>query len=690
MFENITEVIGFDLGHGETALAHVFVNDSDKRSEPELLEIFGNKKNAITAIGYHPRRGTLIGRPALKTKGIEKSSIAFKRKPSSDPEYQRVMNDYIRKIYETQIEQGRINENESFFIVGCPSEWTKDLDAVSAYEQLFLNAGIQRVKVVAESRAAYIHAVEKSMLTTAVSKKGLIVIDIGSSTTDITFIDQNSNSIPIDVGRDLGAALIDKAIFKRVVNVCDDHREKAEMENIFSQKKYLYLRNECELACRDTKEAYFSDPENYQEPGDYAPYQSVKVSSGIRFEPEVDCSVMNEILDTPFVNLGSGFQTWPSAFMNELVRLKQELEVRPQFRNLDDFSGAILLTGGASRMNFVRQICEEVFPQASIKLDNTPEFCIARGLARWGRVEINTSQFSRDVEKFCSSNIKSRVASKIDPLYDSISAVLADKIIRIIKSNFNSWKNRNHFTINNMKSAIDSEIKHSLQENNLSKLFGKEIKQMLEQLSKELTNEIRALEGQYGILGKLGESFELKNITIGNLSFGSQPNIDATDGLISQFGSVVAWISGILAGVAAYLIGPIVLGIIVGLTALISTTLFSILFAFLITPAGWPVLATFGILVTFATLVGKKTKNVVKDAIEENLPSWDLPVWVRNKVKSDSVYSKIDEERQVIINQLTSKLKSEEKIRQELVEKITSIFETSLKAQANDMKALIR
>ncbi|NJL09897.1 MAG: hypothetical protein HC908_06060 [Calothrix sp. SM1_7_51] len=410
------------------------------------------------------------------------------------------------------------------------------------------------------------------------------------------------------------------------------------------------------------------------------------------FEPEVDGSVMNEILDTPIVDLGNGLQTWPSTFEQILLRFKQELDVRQQFESSNDFSpGVILLTGGASRMNFVKEICQQVFPEASVKSDNTPEFCIARGLARWGRIEIKTSQFSKDIEIFCSDKIKPTVASQIDFLYDAISTVLADKIISIIKHNFDLWKSRKHLTINNMKSAIDSDIKYSLEEKNLSELFGEKIKLMLNKISKDLRNEIKALELQYSIpIGKLGESFDFKNIAVGNISLGSQTNIDATDGLISQFSSIVAWISGILAGVAAYLIGPTVLGIIVGLTALISTTLFSILISFLITnPGGWAVLATFGILVTASTLAGKKTKESVKSVIEENLPSWDLPVWVRNIVNSDSVYSKVNKEREGVANQVNSKLKGEEKIRQELIDKITSIFETSLKAQAEDMKALI-
>ncbi|NJL09898.1 MAG: hypothetical protein HC908_06065 [Calothrix sp. SM1_7_51] len=271
MFENITEVIGFDLGHGETALAHIYLDDPDKTSEPELLEIFGGQKNIITAIGYypdHPKQKIWIGESALTNQNIKESYITFKKKPSGDLKYLKIMGDYIKTIYENQVEQGRIKENESFFYCWSPSEWTQDRAIVKAYEKLFSDAGIQRVKVVAESRAAYIHAVEKKgmlNLNMAQLKGCVAVIDLGSSTADITLLDQNKNSIPIDIGRNLGAALIDKAIFQRILR---NHPHKVELEHIFSSDPSF--QNRCELVCRKVKEAYFSEPENYQEPGQYA------------------------------------------------------------------------------------------------------------------------------------------------------------------------------------------------------------------------------------------------------------------------------------------------------------------------------------------------------------------------------------------------------------------------------------
>lgn len=681
MLENITEVIGFDLGHGETALSRLYLAGLSKDSDPDLIEMFG-KKNQITAIGYHPKRGVLIGESAL-TPGVEELHTIFKRKPNGDPVYQRVMHDYIKTIYETQIEQGRINENESFFIVGCPSAWTQDPTIVTDYEKLFLDAGIQQVKVVAESRAAYIHAIEKGTLKMAESKGSVVVIDLGSSTTDITLINQISSSIPIDVGRELGAAAIDKAIFQWVLQ---NHPDRDELTKIFSD--YPIFRHRCELHCRRVKEVYFSAPEDYEEPEYFAGWRPETIQGKYLFTAEINSTVMNEILNTPFVELEGEFQTWPMAFANELIKLKQQLELRQQLDSSKVFTpGVILLTGGASRMNFVPETCKKIFPQAVVKLDDSPEFSIARGLARWGRVEINTSQFSKDVERFCLENITPRVANQIDSLYESIAGVLADRVISIIKKNFSSWKDRTYLTIEDMQYQVDKEVKDLLQEKNLEDLIGMQIRPILDEITKELRADIKGLENKYCIpIGNLGSSFDFKNTGIKNLSLNHQPEIDATDGMISGLSSVVGWIAGILITVVAWVIRPILVSITYATFGVIITAIAG---WFVANPVFWGFLATVGIVIVVTGDSAAKVKQQAQEAIEKNMPTWNLPLWIRKLVKVNSVYAKIDEQHQVIIAQVTSKLKEEDEIRQELTDKITSVFENSLKQKAEEMRTLI-
>jgi hypothetical protein len=520
------------------------------------------------------------------------------------------------------------------------------------------------------------HAVESGKLNVSELKRPVLVIDVGSSTTDLTLVDViDKKSKPTDIGRDLGAALIDKAIFRWCL---EKNPHQDELRQIF--ENHPHIRNGCELTCRKAKEEYFSDPQNYQEEGEYAPGGGENIQGRYLFMPQLDGTVMNEILRERIVPYDGELKTWPDAFEIELKKLSQQL----QESNQNLFPDAILLTGGASRMDFIDEKCKQLFPQASIIKDDTPEFCIARGLARWGRVEIKTSQFIEDIEKFCSETIKPRVAARIDSLYAGISNTLADNVIRIIKNKFELWKKGNYATIDVMKNHIDQEIKKLMQEKNLSNLFSERIEPILSEIADELEDDIKGIENAYGVpIGLLGASFNLSSHGIGGFSLGPTPGVDVTDGMAEGLGNVVALISGLLASVVTYIVTPIVLVLMVKIVAIISITLAKLIVVILISnPAGWAILAGIGVAGIYA---GAKAKK----AVLEKLPGWNLPQWVRKLVQSSSVHSKIDEQQGVIVDQVTTKLKGDHNIRQQLTDLITNTFKNSLKEKAEEARLLI-
>ncbi len=675
MPENITEVIGFDLGHGETALTRLRLEDKDIHSHPEPIEIF-NKKNIITAIGYHPTDGIMIGEAAIRDPNVTESRITFKERPSSNPEYKIIMHDFIKKIYNHLLEQGKIDAKKSLFIVGCPSEWSRDKTLVRAYEQIFNQAGIQNVTVIAESRAALLHAVESKMFDMGELKRPVLVIDVGSSTTDFTLVDaKDKKSMPFDIGRDLGAALIDKAIFRHTL---DNHPQKEDLKKIFEQ--YLYLQNRCELVCRRGKEEYFTNPKIYNRPGSFPSAGAENIQRRCIFMPEIDGPTMDEILKTPLVELDGEIKTWPDAFEHELLKLRAQVKSSENTLSPE----VILLTGGASRMDFIPQICKKVFPQAQVKPDDAPEFCIAKGLARWGRVDIRTRKFTEEIEKFCSEKIRPKVEGHIDSLYSSVASKIADEVINIIKNDFYRWKSGTYITIDSMHFQIDSDIDHLMQKDSLSDLFRYQIRTLFNDIAKELSEDITDLEKKYAIpIGFLGGSFNLGSPEINSFSLGSHPKMDPMDGMTEELGNIIGWISAILAGAVAFLVAPTILAIITVIIATISMTLGGIIFAILISnPAGIAILAAIGI---FALVAGADAK----EKIEKLMPSWDLPQWVRNRVNSSSVYFKIDEQKSAIVNQVTSKLKEDSKTRQQIIDKITGEFQKSLLDRADDARLLI-
>ena len=69
------EIVGFDLGHGETAVALAMFAAT---TEPQILDIHGTK-SIITAVAQHSTRGTLIGDDAFMARNVSSSTYRFQK-----------------------------------------------------------------------------------------------------------------------------------------------------------------------------------------------------------------------------------------------------------------------------------------------------------------------------------------------------------------------------------------------------------------------------------------------------------------------------------------------------------------------------------------------------------------------------------------------------------------------------------
>ncbi|NEQ78194.1 MAG: hypothetical protein F6K23_37510 [Okeania sp. SIO2C9] len=200
MIDNeFTKVIGFDLGHGEFSLSEV---PMILKEPPQIIEING-KKSQITAVGKNKKGKIIIGANAMQQADVQSLGISFKKKPSTCNDSQKQnIHDFVAEVYKKLIENKNIEEvTKSYFFVGCPSGW--QTAEKNAYQQMMTEAGLKNVSIVQESRAALMHAKEAGTIKPSELAKSVLVIDIGSSTTDFTWvIDKNDN--PIDSGLNLG------------------------------------------------------------------------------------------------------------------------------------------------------------------------------------------------------------------------------------------------------------------------------------------------------------------------------------------------------------------------------------------------------------------------------------------------------------------------------------------------------
>ncbi len=454
--ENI-EIVGFDFGHGETALSKVF--SMADNTEPEMLEIFA-RKTQITALAFKPDRGDLIGEEALKTNGITELHVGFKpmHQNLDSSEHQTIIKRFIKKYLDILEETRQIRgRDKTLFIVGSPSGWSSIEQ--ETYANILKEAGMAHVKVEKESRAAFLQMKEAKWIELEIENlaKNVLIIDIGSSTTDFTVI-MNLEAKPLkDFGLNIGAGLIEKIIFERTLDrlARDKPEEKIRLEKTFEQ--YPHFKRQCLIACREGKEKYFSAPSLYASediPVDCSiKFRTFKPS--IEFEPYIHQMEMEKALNTKIEELNH--LNWKHTFLAALkdARIKMG-DSQPEL---------IILTGGASRMDFISDLCKKVFKEAKEPIRGIePEFTIAKGLTRIGRIDILARNLKKAVEELSNSDeFLALLEKEIPKLIDTLAASLAKELTSYaIKPPLLAWREGHLKTLNDIAPDTEKRIKHFL------------------------------------------------------------------------------------------------------------------------------------------------------------------------------------------------------------------------------------
>jgi len=445
-------VVGFDLGHGETALA---LTHARKTTAPTVLELTGasgNGRQHITAVGEHPDRGVLLGEEAVEARGVTSLFLAFKSPQIERDAVRRPVQLLVGGIRDDVTGRGLVPPNGAVrWTFGAPSGWSAELR--TAYGELLRSAGLARVDVVPESRAALLYARESGEVTLDPDQLhgGVLIVDVGSSTTDITFVD-GLRMRPVDRGSQLGAGLIDKTILRRAI---DEHPQRAEVQELLHEDRFERLR--LELHCRQVKEAFFR-----VDPGRWAanPHETVIRTRSIvgrrgkiYFNVELSAADMAEVLATPQPSLGG--QSWVDSFRGDLLAVAEEIGRPPDL---------VLLTGGASRMHFVLEVSRELFGADRVRMGTEPEVAIARGLALAGQMSVRAAGFREDVHRLVRGDqIKLLVSDRLPAFAQKLGdAAAAGMTERYVIPAFRQWRAGTITTLNDLTSQIITAMRTDL------------------------------------------------------------------------------------------------------------------------------------------------------------------------------------------------------------------------------------
>jgi molecular chaperone DnaK (HSP70) len=638
----VLETIGFDLGHGETAIAKARVESTEP---PEMLEV-NNKKTQITALGWHPDLGYLIGEQALIQAGVTQLKIAFKQKPNHDPNYRETIRSFLETYYRLLKESKQMEGGEiSQFYVGCPSGWS--VDEREEYQKLLKESGIPFLSVVPESRAAFMQAKEAGKLSYDKLKSSVLIVDIGSSTTDFTLV-KSLHEIPIDFGSNaLGASLIDKAIFAQTLA---NHEEKALLERVF--EAYPHHQARCELACRKAKEDYFSNEQVYSHPQSFARgFESI--NEQIYFVPQVNKAIMDEILNLPLPELGG--KSWIHSFREAVNQAQERLDKQGFVPQL------LLMTGGASRMKFTRQICEEIFPEpdTQVRPDPEPERCIALGLARVGRWDLRAAAFKEEViTLFDSQKLRDLIKRHIPDLIELLSKPLSEGLIEsTIKPSLKDWQNNKIRTLADLEDSMKRQAEQWIESPGARQIVNTQCATWFNsKIQPELAEET----------DPICQKFQIPRSSL-RFEESIDPDVVSPDLSIGDT---------ILAETVGFIVNVVIGGGTVG----------SIIALILTGHLTWPIVLIYGasVLAAGVEITRSKTQEAIKTKV-------DVPSWTRSLLLSDSkIDSTCEQMKPELEKVFRQQLTENQEAFDELIGKVGQELKKALNTKAEEAVILIQ
>lgn len=435
-------IIGFDLGDGEISAAYWDLKNSGF-SKPEDLKLDINENlkllsgffiddkgnvqlGTIATMGsLREARGCLYTNfkiPPHRLKAGEK----YENSDKTNLELMQILlREALKRIYDIALKDKFYSEGKpkkGILAIGCPSslEWTSagiDVEYAKMLKLALMECPLDlKIVIMPESRASLVKVYKEKTALKNQIKNGVIVIDHGSSTLDITAIDFKENT-QYDFSIPLGANLIERKILRNAV--IEYGRKESDIKG--GKSGVIFQK----LDVRGAKEGCYSNPSGvYKIYIDYCDDddQRIKITNAsMRYITHTD-SITYSTFET-----GPVSGTW--AGLHKQFILDCLAKVGGSF-NPEQFNGVVILTGGASKMQFIEETIHEIFnfssPKDSLFVDPEPSYCVSRGLAWATYTDLMALKLINTVKQRISDsiradfpNLKSIIAKQISPIiYD--------------------------------------------------------------------------------------------------------------------------------------------------------------------------------------------------------------------------------------------------------------------------------
>lgn len=533
-------IVGIDLGHGETSAAICPLQWESQDQQLEAvkdLEMGGNSKVIPSAITILENGTAYIGASAFSTEVLKKAkvNVCFKKAPVDvNGEQEKLMTRYMKEVY-TRIRENNtaiLQDGNHLVYIATPSGWNKQQQDL--YVKMAENAGIPIAGVTKESRAAFVRAQQDA--TSGLGKnihKGAIVFDMGSSTLDCTYMNDNNPNL-IDFGYDCGASHVEKIIYSQ-------KREECECIRVF-EERYPDLVDYLLFEARLAKEKIYFDP-------------SLKYKKTINFEDFVDDE---DLEDEKF------------KFIFEPGKLNELLETSGYIKQIEDamidfiqtkINGqkiyGVFLTGGASRMDFIKDlVCRHWgVTMEQIHRDTDPSLTISQGVAEVARIDLRSEGADKDIATAIET------IERDNNIFDDFANLYADYITQRVEetvsealADFSSSSNDR--SVSDLQRTLKSNIQVAVSSPTDAADY------LQNAIDTETADVRRKVDEVVQLYSRQGAEVAIPQIKVADISVGNV----SIDGIIRQVTDQIAanttsWLEvggiGAAAFLGAFLLGPL-------------------------------------------------------------------------------------------------------------------------------------
>ena len=433
---------GFDLGDAESAVSRLSGTD---QTVPEDLTLAGTK-SFVTACAVTSEGGLLIGEQACYAALVSRRALRFKSRFLTDPTVTADLRTFAAGVLGELYGNGDLIQNEDCcFYIGCPAGWDKN--AREEYRAIFERAGYPPTRIVSESRAAMVSACQSKHLQIGcdILSKSVLVVDIGSSTTDFAYI-LGGREAEIATGGEvfLGGGVMDEILLDESVGASPDERAlRSVLEESEPWRAY------CEFKARRLKERYFSDEAWWSE-HDCSETVLLRYREGMKLTLRMDADMAQRLLERGTPRLSG--RSFRAVFTDALRQVRAQTEARPP--------ELLFLTGGVSKLPEIRAWCREIFPEAVVIAGTEPEFSVSRGLAWSGRIDEELRSFRQEIEELRVSDTVERIVSeRIGALYAAAADAMIEPVIdEVVMPIFDRWRSGELSSLTDADKALQEDL----------------------------------------------------------------------------------------------------------------------------------------------------------------------------------------------------------------------------------------